>query len=60
MNTTLILVIAILFAVPTDLDFLIYAVKSVPKRSMLSKWFWILGFIGNGIILYWYLNGMKF
>lgn len=60
MSTKLILTIAILFAVPTNIDFLIYAVKSAPKTSMLSKWFWLLGFIGNGIILYWYLNGMKF
>lgn len=57
---SIILTIAILFAIPTDFDFLIYALRSAPKSSMLSRWFWFLGFIGNGVILYWYLNGMKF
>jgi hypothetical protein len=41
-------------------DFITYTFKSVPKRAILSKLIWKVGLLSIVILVYWYMNGMRF
>lgn len=41
-------------------DFISYVLKSSPKSSHLTKAFWRLGCLTTMVLVYWYMNGMRF
>lgn len=56
------IILAIIFVITilVSFDFIIYVLKSAPKQSYFSKLFWRLGFLSLIILVYWYINNMKF
>jgi hypothetical protein len=41
-------------------DFMVFIIKSAPKQSLFSLRFWRFGLLTASLLVYWYLNGMKF
>jgi len=62
MNKYEIVALAICIAMTTvsGFDFIIYAVKSAPKKAMFKTTFWKLSFLCLCALIYWYINGMRF
>lgn len=52
--------IALVSSILSIFDFVLYAVRSAPKKAFLSRLFWKFGFICTIAVLYYFMNGMKF
>lgn len=61
MNWTLvILIVCGTIGFLTLFDILTYMLKRTPKSAMFARLFWVLGFIGLGVMAYWFFNGQTF
>lgn len=48
----IIFAVAITFAVPAFLDFVIYSCKSAPKNATMTTRFWFIGFVCSIYVIY--------
>ena len=62
MNKFELIIFAILAVISTlvAFDFVVYILKSAPRSSYFAKRIWTLGMLTTMILLYWYMNGMRF
>lgn len=61
MNKELIVfAIVSVIAVLTAFDFIVFTVKSAPKKAMFPVGFWWIGMISIMALVYWVMNGYHF
>lgn len=62
MNKIELIIFAIVsvISIMTIFDFIVYVLKSAPKRAYFNKLHWVIGLITTMALVYWYMNGMRF
>lgn len=56
----LIFSVLIVFAAAVAFDFIIFQLKSTPKRSHFTLRTWYFGLTAMMLVTYWFMNGSKF
>lgn len=56
----ILLAIIVVVNIIVGFDFIVYVIKNAPKSSIFSKRIWKIGLFCFILLVYWYLNNMKF